>query len=107
MFNTGQRPQFTSVEFMGLLEGVGIRIRMDSRGRLYDNISVERLWRSVKYEEVCLHEYRTLAMARAYLAAYFRFYNEERPHETLGYRTRHEVYFGASAARTPVSEARA
>jgi putative transposase len=77
---------------------------MDGRGRAYDNIFVERLWRSVKYEEVYLHEYQTVADVRTHLAVYFRFYNEERLHETLGYRTPQEVYFGTSAARMPAWE---
>jgi len=105
IFNTDQGAQFTSPEFTGLLEGAGIRISMDGRGRVYDNIFVERFWRSVKYEEVYLHEYRTVAEARAHLGAYFRFYNEERPHEALGYRTPHEVYFGSSAAIASAVEA--
>jgi putative transposase len=105
IFNTDQGPQFTSEEFTERLEAEGIRVSMDGRGRVYDNIFVERLWRSVKYEEVYLHEYRTVADARAHLAAYFRFYNEERPHETLGYRTPHEIYYGVPAARRPVWEA--
>jgi len=92
IFNTDQGAQFTSPEFTGLLESHGIQISMDGRGRVYDNIFVERLWRTVKYEEVYLHEYRTVPEARAHLDAYFRFYNEDRPHETLGYRTPAEVY---------------
>ena len=78
---------------------------MDGRGRVYDNIFVERFWRSVKYEEVYLYEYRTVAEARAHLGAYFRFYNEERPHEALDYRTPHEVYFGSSATLASAAEA--
>jgi len=78
---------------------------MDGRGRVYDNIFVERLWRTVKYEEVYLHEYRTVAEPHSHLAAYFRFYNEERPHQALGYRTPHEVYFGSAAATAPAAEA--
>jgi len=105
IFNTDQGAQFTSPEFTGLLEGASIRISMDGRGRVYDNIFVERFWRSVKYEEVYLHEYRTVIEARAHLGAYFRFYNEERPHEALGYRTPHEVYFGSSAAIASAVEA--
>lgn len=105
IFNSDQGPQFTSEEFTGFLEEGGIRVRMDGRGRVYDNIFLERLWWTVKYEEVYLHEYRTVAEARVHLAEYFRFYNEERLHETLGYRTPHEVYFGTSAARTPAWEA--
>lgn len=78
---------------------------MDGRGRVFDNIFVERFWRSVKYEEVYLHEYRTISEARAHLESCFRFYNEERPHESLGYRTPHEVYFGTRAAMMPAAEA--
>ena len=105
IFNTDQGPQYTSDEFTARLESDGIKISMDGRRRVYDNIFVERFWRTVKYEEVYLHEYRTVADARAHLAAYFRFYNEERPHETLGYRTPHEIYYGVPAARRPVWEA--
>jgi putative transposase len=78
---------------------------MDGRGRVYDNIFVERFWRSVKYEEIYLHEYQTVPEARAHLAAYFRFYNEERPHAALGYRTPQEIYFGTRATLVPASEA--
>ena len=99
IFNTDQGSQFTSEAFTGLLADNGIRISMDARGRLYDNIFVERLWRTVKYEEVYLHEYRAIAEARIQLDRYFRFYNQERPHAALGYRTPHEVYFGTSAVQ--------
>ena len=78
---------------------------MDGRGRVYDNIFVERLWRSVKYEEVYLHDYQMVPAARIHLSGYFEFYNNERPHETLGYRTPHGVYFGTRAALTPALEA--
>lgn len=105
IFNTDQGAQFTSEEFTGLLESTEIKISMDGRGRVYDNIFVERLWRSVKYEEVYLHDYQTVPEARAGLGAYFRFYNEERLHETLGYRTPHEMYFGTRAALTSGAEA--
>ena len=98
IFNTDQGSQFTSLEYTGLLEGAGIKVSMDGRGRVYDNIFVERLGRTVKYEEVYLHEYRTVPEAREHLAAYFRFYNTERPHEAPGYRTPQEVYFGLPAA---------
>ena len=100
IFNSDQGPQYTSDEFTTLLKGKDILISMDGRGRAYDNIFVERLWRTVKYEEVYLHEYRTVAEARTGLATYFRFYNEERLHEMLGYRTPHEIYFGIPARRT-------
>jgi putative transposase len=105
IFNTDQGAQSTSGEFTGCLEAEGIRVSMDGRGRVYDNIFVERLWRSVKYEEVYLHEYQTVPDVRTHLAVYFRFYNEERLHETLGYRTPHEVYFGTRVALAPASEA--
>ena len=66
---------------------------------------MERLWRSVKYEEVYLHDYQMVLEARTHLSAYFEFYNDERPHEALGYRTPHEVYFGTKATLAPASEA--
>ena len=69
---------------------------MDGRGRVYDNIFVERLWRTVKYDEVYLHEYRTIGEARRSLSIYFHFYNNERLHQSLGYRMPAEVYFGSS-----------
>jgi len=93
IFNTDQGVQFTSAEFTRVLSEAGIRISMDGRGRVYDNIFVERLWRTVKYEEVYLHQYTTVSEARRSLARYFRFYNMERLHEALGYRTPYEVYF--------------
>ena len=78
---------------------------MDGRGRVFDNIFVERLWRTVKYEEVYLHEYRTVSEARQHLTGYFQFYNMQRPHEALGYRTPHEVHFGTTAMLMPFAEA--
>jgi len=93
IFNTDQGSQFTSREFTGRLEGAGVRISMDGRGRVFDNIFIERLWRSVKYEEVYLHRYESVREARNGLTRYFQFYNTERLHESLGYRTPHEVYF--------------
>jgi len=106
IFNTDQGSQFTSLEFVGHLEGAGIRVSMDGRRRAYDNIFVERLWRTVKYEEVYLHEYRTVLEAREHLSAYFRFYNTERPHEALGYRTPQEIYFGLAAKGEALLEPR-
>ena len=105
IFNSDQGVQLTSLDFTGRLEGAGIKVSMDGRGRLYDNIFVERLWRSVKYEEVYLHEYLTVAEARRRLFDYFTFYNEERPQEALDYRTPHEVYFGTRAVLALTSEA--
>jgi len=93
IFNTDQGSQFTSEEFTGRLEDAGVRISMDGKGRLYDNIFVERLWRTVKYEEVYLHDYLSVSEARERLALYFHFYNSERLHKSLGYQTPYEVYF--------------
>lgn len=93
IMNTDQGVQFTSAAFIGILEGKNIRISMDGRGRAFDNIFIERLWRSVKYEEVYLHQYTTVSDAQRHLERYFRLYNTERLHESLGYRTPHEVYF--------------
>ena len=92
IFNTDQGSQFTSLEFTGRLEKEYIRISMDGRGRFIDNIFVERLWRSVKYEEVYLHDYATVSDANNGLDRYFLFYNMERLHESLGYKTPYEVY---------------
>lgn len=94
MFNSDQGAQFTSIEFTVRLEAAGIKISMDGRGRVFDNIFIERLWRTVKYEEVYLHSYESVREARNGLARYLRIYNTERLHESLGYRTPHEVYFG-------------
>jgi len=93
IMNTDQGVQFTSTAYTGILEGKAIQISMDGRGRAFDNIFVERLWRSVKYEEVYLHQYVTVSEARHNLEKYFQFYNTERIHESLGYRTPYEVYF--------------
>jgi putative transposase len=94
IFNSDQGVQFTSSEFTGRLEGCGIRISMDGRGRVFDNIFIERLWRSVKYEEVYVHNYESVRDAVEGLTRYFQLYNSERLHESLGHRTPHEVYFG-------------
>ena len=94
VFNTGQGSQFTSREFTQLLREHSVRISMDGRGRYQDNIFVERLWRTVKYEEVCLKAYANGLEAHRGLREYFRFYNERRPHQALGYRTPAEVFYG-------------
>jgi len=94
IFNSDQGAQFTSEDFTNRLLMRGIRISMDGRGRALDNIFVERLWRSVKYEEVYLQEYQTAADARHSLGRYFDFYNRERLHQALGYRTPESVYKG-------------
>jgi putative transposase len=87
-----QGVQFTSRDFTGRLLARDIAISMDVRGRALDNIFVERLWRTVKYEEVYLKDYMTPKEAYSNLEAYFRFYNEERPHQALGYRTPAAIY---------------
>jgi len=92
IFNTDQGCQFTSSEFIGVLEHSAITISMDGKGRCMDNIFVERLWRSLKYEEVYLNAYATVAEAKAGIGAWLRFYNEERQHQSLGYRTPQHIY---------------
>lgn len=84
IFNTDQGAQFTSTAFTDVLKAHDVAISMDGRGRWLDNVFIERLWRTVKYEEVYLHAYTDLAVARQRLAVYFQFYNEERPHRALG-----------------------
>ena len=95
VFNTGQGSQFTSLEFTQVLQDRGVRISMDGKGRYQDNILVERLWHTVKYEEVYLRAYVSILEARRGLEDYFRFYNGLRPHQGLGYWTPAEVYRGA------------
>jgi len=92
IFNTDQGAQFTSEAFTSLLEQHGVRISMDGKGSYNDNLFIERLWRSVKYEEVYLKAYQDGRDARIGLGNYFRFYNNERPHQALGYRTPAEVF---------------
>ncbi len=99
IFNSDQGSQFTSEEFIGILKDTEIRISMDGRGRLYDNIFVERLWRTVKYEEVYLNDYVSVPVAKKGLGDYFDFYNTERPHASLDGRTPFELYYGVSTAR--------
>lgn len=92
IFNTDQGSQFTSEAFISLLEREGIRISMDGKGSYRDNLFIERLWRTVKYEEVYLKAYQDGKEARIGIGNYFRFYNTERPHQALGYRTPAEVF---------------
>jgi putative transposase len=94
IFNSDQGSQFTSSEFTNLLESKGVRISMDGRGRVFDNIFIERLWRSVKYEEVYVKNYDGVISARENLRTYFEFYNSHRLHQALDYSTPREVYFG-------------
>ena len=96
VFNTDQGSQFTSREFTQMLQDHSVRISMDGRGRYQDNIFVERLWRTVKYEEVYLKAYTDGLEAHRGLREYFRFYNYRRPHQALGYRTPAEVFYGDS-----------
>ena len=91
--NTDQGSQFTSQAFTGLLSKHGIRISMDGKGSWQDNFFVERLWRSVKYEEVYLHAYDTVSDARAGIACYFNLYNQRRPHSSLKGKTPDQVYY--------------
>jgi putative transposase len=93
IFNTDQGSQFTSEAFTGILNAHGIRISMDGRGRWLDNVFVERLWRSVKYEDVYLKAYDSIAAARQGLTTYFEFYNCRRRHQSLDRKTPHNVYW--------------
>ena len=86
--------QFTAEEFTAVLLAKGVRVSMDGKGRWVDNVFVERLWRSVKYEEIYLHAYETMRELKTALTSYFGFYNARRPHQSLKYRTPDEVYFG-------------
>ncbi|MBF8262494.1 MAG: putative transposase OrfB [Parachlamydiales bacterium] len=91
IFNTDQGVQFTSREFVQAIVGRDILFSMDGRGRALDNVFVERLWRSMKYEDVYLQDYQSVPEARAGLASYFQYYNTKRLHQALGYKTPHEV----------------
>jgi len=99
IFNTDQGSQFTSNDFTGKLEDAHVKISMDGKGRVFDNIFVERFWRTVKYEEVYLKEYRRVRDALDGIGAYMEFYNNERLHQSLEYRTPAEVYFGKLFSR--------
>jgi putative transposase len=92
VFNTDQGTQYTAEAFTGRLEAAGVRVSMDGVGRCLDNVFVERLWRSVKYEDIYLRGYEGVPQLRAGLTAYFAFYNGQRRHQSLGYRTPAEVY---------------
>ncbi len=92
IFNTDQGSQFTSEAFIETLNNEKVKISMDGKGRWADNVFIERLWRSVKYEDVYLKAYESIAGIRAGLTAYFAFYNKERRHQGLDYLTPDEVY---------------
>jgi putative transposase len=94
IFNTDQGSQFTSADFVGELAGRKVRISMDGRGRYLDNIFIERLWRSLKYEEVFIKAYGAVIEARRGIGKWFEFYNDERPHQALDYRTPREMFEG-------------
>jgi putative transposase len=92
IFKTDRGSQFTSREYTGRLEEAGIAVSRDGRGRALDNVFVERLWRSVKHDNIYINNYAHVVDLEAGLSAYFRFYDEERPHQSLDYRTPGEVY---------------
>jgi putative transposase len=94
IFNTDQGSQFTSREYTGRLEEAGIAVSRDGRGRALDNVFVERLWRSVKYEDIYIKDYDQVNELESGLAAYFQFYDEDRPHQSLDYHTPGEVHRG-------------
>ena len=94
IFNSDQGAQFTSVDFTKRLLDEGIRISMDGRGRVFDNIFVERLWRTVKYKDIYLKDYEGVPTLVSGLGCYFIFYNRERLHQSLDYRTPASIYFG-------------
>ena len=95
IFNTDQGSQFTSIDFTAVLKKAEIDISMDGRGAWRDNVFVERLWRSIKYEEVYLHAYKSVPEARAGIGRYLRFYNTRRPHSSLDRQTPDQAYFNA------------
>jgi len=98
IFNSDQGSQFTSEAFTCILQDAAVAISMDGRGRAFDNIFVERPWRSVKYEEVYIKDYGDVDEARLGLSDYFALYNTEHLHQSLGYKTPAEVYFGDDSA---------
>ena len=99
IFNTEQGSQFTAREYTGRLEEAGIAVSRDGRGRALDNVFVERLWRSVKYEDIYIKDYELVPELVSGLTAYFQFYDEDRPHQSLDYRTPGEVYRAGVRAR--------
>lgn len=103
IFNTDQGSQFTSKEFTDMLLARGITISMDGKGRTFDNIFVERLWRTVKYENIYLCGYQSILETKEGLKRYFEFYNKERFHQSIDYRTPWQVYSGVEAKGLLVS----
>ena len=102
IFNTDQGFQYTGEAFTGVLKQHGIKISMDGKGRAMDNIMVERLWRTVKYEETYLRDYENVAELKKALKTYFEFYNHIRPHQTFGSRTPSEIYWGETEMKKAV-----
>ena len=98
IFNTDQGSQFTSQAFTDVLAGRGIRVSMDGKGAWRDNVFVERLWRTIKYDEVYLRAYESVSQARAWLARFIEFYNTRRPHSSLDRKTPDEFYFASLSA---------
>jgi putative transposase len=105
IFNTDQGSQFTSLAFTQTLKGAGVKISMDGRGRWRDNIMVERLWRTLKYDCIYLYAFETGSETRRGLEKWFRKYNQERPHSSLDDRTPYEAYWNLSRAGYPVLQA--
>jgi putative transposase len=105
IWNSDQGSHFTSPVYTQRLKSANVQISMDGKGRAIDNIFTERLWRSIKYEEVYLNSYETPREARERLRNYLLFYNRERPHQSLGYRTPSEVHFGISESSCPAADA--
>jgi putative transposase len=101
--NSDQGSHFTSPQYCQLLQAANVQISMDGKGRALDNIFTTRLWRTVKYEEVNLHDYRSPREARQALMRYFQFYNQERPHQALDDQTPAEVYFRGGSAGAAAS----
>jgi len=99
IFNTDQGAQFSAEDFTKVLLAKGVRVSMDGKGRWIDNVFVERLWRSVKYEEIYLHAHETMREVKDALASYFGFYNARRPHQSLEYQTPDEAYFGTGEVK--------
>ena len=97
IWNSDQGSHFTSPQYTDKLLAAGVQISMDGKGRVFDNIFIERLWRTVKYEEVYLRDYANVREAIRGLSDFFRRYNEERPHSALGDQTPYEVYYGLTA----------
>jgi putative transposase len=100
IFNTDQGCQFTSESFTGRLKKAGIQISMDGRGRVFDNILIERLWRTLKYQDIYIKDYKTVMELSVGLDAYFQFYNNEKPHQSLENRTPSMVYYSYEYQRT-------